>query len=197
MNIISVKRLSKHFNSKIIFNDLNFSINQGQKVAITGASGRGKTTLLKILAGIVPADQGFLKFFGEEFNWQTVKSIRLKIAYLPQGVDILANNGIELLELVGIESSLLKPFLDQLSLNDDVLLQPFSQLSGGEKQRMLTSLIMALDRPLLLLDEPTSALDSKSVGKLMEMIWSNPKLTVVSTSHNPVWEEKCDQIIRL
>ena len=194
---IEVNNLAKYFDKRIIFENLNFVAQKGQKVTITGASGKGKTTLLRILAGIAAPDKGSITFNNQIFNGQTARALRQQIAYLPQGIDLMVNNGVELAQLLHIDYKLSIPYLEKLLLQPSIIEQPFAAVSGGEKQRILVSLILSLQRPILLLDEPTSALDKNSAEKLMNLIWSNPKITMVSTSHNPEWEKRCEQVIRL
>ncbi len=195
--MISVLDLSKSFNGKSLFKSLSFTIESGEKVAITGVSGQGKTTLLKMLAGISSPDCGTISYNNLEFSWQTAKTIRKTISYLPQGVDLMAANGNELCTLLNADLNLAYPIMEIFLLSKETMQQPFSELSGGEKQRLLLSIILSFSRPILLLDEPTSALDSKSAERLMDFLWQKTELTVVSASHNPLWEERCDKVIRL
>lgn len=195
--MISVLDLTKSFNGKSLFKSLSFTVSPGEKVAITGASGQGKTTLLKMLAGISSPDSGTISYNNLQFSWQTAKTIRKSISYLPQGVDLMAANGNELCTLLGADPIRSYPIMKIFLLSKEIMQQPFSELSGGEKQRLLLSIILSFSRPILLLDEPTSALDSKSTERLMDYLWQKPELTVVSTSHNPIWEDRCDNVIRL
>lgn len=195
--MISVLDLTKSFNGKSLFKSLSFTVSPGEKVAITGVSGQGKTTLLKMLAGISSPDSGTISYNNLQFSWQTAKTIRKSISYLPQGVDLMAANGNELCTLLGADTNRSYPIMEIFHLTKEIIQQPFSELSGGEKQRLLLSIILSFSRPILLLDEPTSALDSKSTVRLMDYLWQKPELTVVSTSHNPKWEERCDKVISL
>ncbi|MDY0200259.1 MAG: ABC transporter ATP-binding protein [Tenuifilaceae bacterium] len=194
---IEVNNLTKYFEQRVIFEKLSFLVKKGQKVTITGASGKGKTTLLRMLAGVIAPDEGCISFNNQVFNSQTAHIIRQQIAYLPQGIDLMVSNGVELAQLLQIEPKSAFSYLEKLLLSPNIMQQPFAEISGGEKQRMLISLILSLQRPILFLDEPTSALDKNSSEKLMDLIWSNPNISMVSTSHNPEWEERCEQVIQL
>lgn len=194
---ITVSDLTKKFGEKVVFNNLSFSIETGKKIVIIGPSGRGKTTLLRVLAGIVAPDTGSINFDDQPLTWQTAHAIRQKIAYLPQGVDLMAGSGNELSQMLSIDSKLAYPDMEYLGLSKDNIDQPFTDLSGGEKQRLLIALILSLSRPMLILDEPTSGLDSKTTERLMDLIWNKKDLTVISTSHNPMWEGRCDNAIKL
>ncbi len=194
---LEVINLSKKFDDKHILTSLSFSVEKGQKIAIKGESGRGKTTLLRLLAGIVAPDSGEIRFGDKIFNALSAKSIRNRIAYLPQGIDFIAEDGNELCEMLSTDKGKVIKSLDALFLDGSILEQPFAELSGGEKQRMLISIILGLNRPILMLDEPTSALDANSTKRLIDLIWGFPDITLISTSHNPIWEEHCHKVISL
>lgn len=197
MSIIRALGLAKSFADKEVLSNISFAVEKGEKVSITGISGRGKTTLLRIIAGIVAPDKGEIFFDNQEFNWHSAKTIRQQIAYLPQGVELMTNNGRELAELISAELPPAIALANELNLPPNAMNQPFAELSGGEKQRLLISLLLSLGRPILILDEPTSALDESSTNRLMDIIWSQTELTVISTSHSAQWNAKCHKIIDL
>ncbi len=197
MATIEALGLAKSFGDKNIFNSLDIRVEKGQRVAIKGESGKGKTTLLRILAGIAEADSGRVLYNDKEFNAITAKTIRNHIAYLPQGIDLMVNDGNELCRMLAVDNEKVVDSLSALGLNVQVLNQPMAELSGGERQRMLISIILGLNRSILFLDEPTSALDDNSIKKVIDLIWSQTQLTLVSTSHNTIWVEHCDKVISL
>ncbi len=197
MATIEALGLTKSFGDKTIFHSLNIFVEQGQRVAIKGESGKGKTTLLRILAGIAEADSGRVLYNDKEFNTITAKTIRNHIAYLPQGIDLMVNDGNELCRMLAVDNDKVVDSLNALGLNAQALNQPMAELSGGERQRMLISIILGLKRSILFLDEPTSALDDTSIKKVIDLIWSQTQLTLVSTSHNTIWVEHCDKVISL
>ncbi|HPF94749.1 MAG TPA: ABC transporter ATP-binding protein [Tenuifilaceae bacterium] len=197
MATIEALGLAKSFGDKNIFNSLDIRVEKGQRVAIKGESGKGKTTLLRILAGIAEADSGRVLYNDKEFNAITAKTIRNHIAYLPQGIDLMVNDGNELCRMLAVDNEKVVDSLSVLGLNVQVLNQPMAELSGGERQRMLISIILGLNRSILFLDEPTSALDDTSIKKVIDLIWSQTQLTLVSTSHNTIWVEHCDKVISL
>ncbi|HDP75740.1 MAG TPA: ATP-binding cassette domain-containing protein [Bacteroidales bacterium] len=197
MAFVEINNLSKSFGNNKVFTDLNIFIEKGQKVAIKGESGKGKTTLLRMLTGISNPDSGTISFDGKVLGDDTVKGIRSLIGYLPQGIDLLIDNGNQLCNLLEIEPMSIYNYIEALGLNKKKLAQPVSELSGGETQRLFTAIILGLKRPILILDEPTSALDANSILKLINLIWSMHELTVISTTHNQTWEKHCDKIIEL
>ncbi|QKG79497.1 ABC transporter ATP-binding protein [Tenuifilum thalassicum] len=197
MAFIEIKNLTKRFDNNLVINNLSFKIDRGEKVAIKGESGKGKTTLLRMLTGIGQPDSGTINFGGKTLSNDSAKELRALIGYLPQGIDLLIDNGNQLCNLLEIDPESIFNHLEALGLNKNKLTQPLSELSGGEKQRLLTSIILGLKRPIVILDEPTSALDSNSIQKLIKLIWGIPNLTVISTTHNRTWEQQCDKIIDL
>lgn len=197
MSLISTSKLCKSYNGKVLFNNLSFSIENGDKAVFVGDSGTGKTTLLRMLLGIVTADCGSISYGNQELSRMSVDKIRKQVAYLPQGVDLFANTGEELLYLLGLDFSSVSQNMVRLLLSESAIKQQFAELSGGEKQRLVTAIVLGLNRPIIFLDEPTSALDANAVNALMSLISDNPELTVVSTSHNPLWVEFCNKKITL
>jgi ABC-type lipoprotein export system ATPase subunit len=82
-------------------------------------------------------------------------------------------------------------------LKAELLENKMQDVSGGEKQRIALVSCLLLQREILLLDEPTSALDSHSKSKVMDYLFANPKLTILSSSHDPEWIARCSKIVSL
>jgi ABC-type lipoprotein export system ATPase subunit len=95
------------------------------------------------------------------------------------------------------ENNQIIDILSDLGLDAEVLDKEFTDLSTGQRQRVGIALCILLDKPVLLLDEPTSALDEASKEKAAHHLLSDPARTVLSTSHDPFWIEKCSRIIDL
>lgn len=150
-----------------------------------------------MLTGITYPDSGTINYNGIVLSNNSIKEISTQIGYLPQGIDLLIDSGNQLCNLLEIDPNSILTYLEALGLNHNKLKQPLTELSGGGKQRLLTSIILGLRRPILVLDEPTSALDTNSINKLIKLIWSFQDLTVISTTHNKPWEQHCDKIIEL
>lgn len=197
MSVVCVTDLSKHFNGRAIIEGLTFRVEQGERVVFTGESGKGKSTLLKMLVGLVEPDSGTIEIDGVTLDCQTAEQIRRKIAYLPQGVEFIADRAEELLQLLGVQRKEVVGYLNRLSLTVDVIGKPLVKLSGGEKQRLITSVVLALNRPIVLMDEPTSALDARNSKKLMDLLSELRDRTVISTSHHPDWIRFCTKTVQL
>lgn len=165
MNLVTIEHLTKSYTKRLLFDDTAFSINEGEKIGIIGINGTGKSTLLKIVAGITAPDQG------------TVNRIRnLDIRYLPQnpkfamGDSILEsivrdNDGHE--HVWDLESQA-KTILTKLGIYE--FDKQVDHLSGGEKKRVALTSVLLSTADLLILDEPTNHLDSEMADWLEEYL---------------------------
>ncbi len=155
MNILNIEHISKVFGEKIIFDDASFGIQQGDKIGIVGINGTGKTTLLKMAAGIEVPDEG-----------QIVKQNGLKIAYLPQNPEFPEKATVMSYAMDGSPETdwMVQSNLNQLGITEyDALIE---HLSGGQKRRVAMAKTLVSDIDLLLLDEPTNHLDGEMIAWL-------------------------------
>lgn len=197
--MISGKNISLSFGNTFIFNDLTFSIDEGENACFSGPSGKGKSSLLKILQGYIIPDSGLVEVDGMELNIENVRKIRSKMAYIPQNINLPVDNGKELLKLLN-DGSYEKPvghFIEQLGMPADMLTRRFDEMSGGQKQRVVIAVGLSLDREINLLDEPTSSLDDDSIDKLIRVVQNLKNRTIVSASHNHKWINFVDKKINL
>ncbi len=157
MNLITIERLTKSYTERLLFQDTDFSIQEGEKVGLIGINGTGKSTLLKIAAGLEEPDQG-----------TRISSRNLTIRYLSQNPEF--REGETVLEAVlnhnqagkGDEweqESSAKTMLNKLGIFDHQ--SQVSQLSGGQKKRVALAAALLFKGDLLILDEPTNHLDSE------------------------------------
>jgi len=195
--MIVAKNISKSFQKNLLFKDLSFEITQGEKVCFIAESGKGKTTLLSILMGLESFDTGEILFDNTKLNAKNIKSLREKIAWLPQELAISIEKGEELITLLEIDKFKFENYLEKLQLSKELLLQKFQSLSGGQKQRMLIAACLSLEKEILILDEPTSALDKTAISILIKTIFDIENLTVISASHNQEWINACTKIIEI
>lgn len=196
--MLEFKNIVLYYEDKLIFDNLSLKIKRGSKVCISGPSGKGKTSLLMMLLGIIQPQSGTTKINGKTITPNTISNIRKQIAWLPQNIDIPVNSGYELCKLLSIKSeneTIL--YLKKLGLSPDILYKAFTEISGGEKQRIIIAICLSLNKPILILDEPTSALDNESIYKLIHTISELKDLTVISASHNAKWVMSCDNIIKI
>ena len=154
MNLVTAEHLTKSYTERLLFDDTDFSINEGDKIGLIGINGTGKSTLLKLVAGLEEPDSG-----------RIVRGRNLDIRYLPQnpvfhpGETVLEsvlreNEGHE--HVWDIESQA-KSMLNRLGIPD--FNEKVEHLSGGQKKRAALASVLLSTAELLILDEPTNHLD--------------------------------------
>ena len=163
MNLVTIEHLTKSYTERLLFDDTDFSINEGEKIGLIGINGTGKSTLLKIVAGVEEPDGGTV-----------VRGRNLDMRYLPQNPQFVAGDTIIEAILRDNEGhphiwdmeSQAKTMLTKVGIFDfDAKVET---LSGGQRKRVaLISTLMA-DTDLLILDEPTNHLDSEMADWLEE-----------------------------
>ena len=197
--MIQCEDICLSFNEKSIFLNFNLFIKEGENVCISGASGKGKSSLLNLFQGYVIQQSGEITVAEKKLSAAKIKEIRNEIMYVPQNIHLPVKNGIALVELMGIQKQMpkIKSALQQIGLSDDFMEKDFMKISGGQKQRIVIAVCLGLDKKILLMDEPTASLDDDSIGLLVKTIGSLKNKTVVSASHNQQWANSCDRIIEL
>ena len=204
-SIISVENLSVSFKNEKVINNLSFEIKENEKVAVSGASGKGKSTLLNILAGFIPDYTGDISIFGKKLTSQNIKSIRQEISWLPQETALNFNTVSELFfaafELETNKKhkpteSTIKNIFSEFDLSVNLLNKKVTEISGGQKQRIMLAAAILLKKKLLFLDEPTSALDENLKQKITDYLFSKD-ITIVASTHYEYWIEKADKIIKM
>lgn len=190
--MINFKNISLKFNDKIILNNFNLIVNAGEKILISGVSGKGKTTLLKLLLGFSTPNSGSILVDNLELNEQTINIIRNKIGYMPQSTPFLNVKVEKLIHTIfnykenlktKLDISILIQTLKKFNLDSNILSKNINQLSGGEKQRLAFVIIILLDRKIWILDEITSSLDQDMKEKVINYILNTNK-TVILVSHD-------------
>lgn len=165
MNLVTIEHLTKSYTERLLFDDTDFSINEGEKIGLIGINGTGKSTLLKIVAGLETADRGTL-----------VHGRNLDVRYLSQNPQF--NAGDSIIESILRDNeghphlwdmeSQAKTMLTKVGVED--FNQKVETLSGGQRKRVaLVSTLMA-DTDILVLDEPTNHLDSQMADWLEEYL---------------------------
>ena len=222
MNCVTLEAVSKSYGEKILLDNIELRVNQGDKIALIAQNGSGKTTLMKILCGIVAPE-------GE--HARVLVAPNVKIGYLDQEPDFLPGDtirdaimSIDLPEIKAwaehhvafegndahalqkaaismddhhawdIESTIMQ-MLHQLHLED--IEKPIEKLSGGQKKRLAMAMII-LSRPdVLVLDEPTNHLDMAMV-EWLESFFQQPDKTFLTVTHDRYFLDRvCNQIIEL
>lgn len=186
--------ISLKFGEKNILENFSLCVRGGEKVLISASSGKGKTTLLRLLMGFEKAHVGRIVVNGLELNEKNIDRIREFIGYLPQRIpfrNLRIKKLIEEILAYKKNSSLsrdekkLRTLLEYLSLDKEILEKEVKELSGGEKQRLGFIVAVLLDREIWVLDEITSSLDQELKEKVIEYINLTDK-TVIMVSHDSV-----------
>lgn len=192
-NVLNIENLTKSYGDRLLFGDLTFGVEQGDKIGIVARNGTGKTTLLRILAGVEDADSGNVVFRNDlrvgylpqepTFNGATVYEAALDndcdpraaavLEYrhaLATGDEELTHKAFSKMEKLGAwdYEDRLRQLLTRLEFTD--LDAPVAKLSGGQRKRLaITRLVMA-EPDFLILDEPTNHLDIVTLGILEEYL---------------------------
>ncbi len=192
--LLTVENLTKSFGDKLLFEDISFGINAGQKTALIARNGYGKSTLLNILTGKELPDSGKVTFRGD-----------VKMAYLPQTPDFHRHQTVrsfveaaekpETVESWDFEQKV-EEVLSRLEV-DKLMDRAMDTLSGGEQKKVALSRILIDDTNLLLLDEPTNHLDIAMIEWLEEFL-SKQRLAILMVTHDRYFlDNVCQDIIEL
>ena len=159
MNILNIEHVSKIYGEKTIFDDASFGIHEGEKIGIIGINGTGKTTLLRMAAGLEEPDEG-----------QIIRQNGLRIAYLPQNPEFPEGATIQsYIEDAESENSwMVQSNLTRLGIMEYDT--PIAHLSGGQKKKVALAKILETPADLLLLDEPTNHLDNEMITWLEDYL---------------------------
>lgn len=176
MNIINIEHISKIFGGKVIFDDVSCGISEGEKIGVIGINGTGKTTLLRVLAGLEQPDEG-----------QVITQNGIRIAYLqqnpafPEEKTVLSYVTDGMWDMDWTLQSEAKSMLNQLGILDHE--QPLAELSGGQRRKAALVRTLVQDFDVLLLDEPTNHLDNEMLT-WMEDYLNRYKGTVIMVTHD-------------
>ena len=204
-SIIEARGLSMRFGSKLVHENLDFDVCQGEVLAIVGGSGSGKSTLLREMTMLQRPSAGSIRLFGQETGALAESqrlALRRRFGVLFQngalfgGQTVLQNIAIPLQEHTRLDASTIEELaaikLQLAGLGpQDGLLYP-SQLSGGMRKRAALARAIALDPELLFLDEPTSGLDPLSADALDELVLQlksalGPTIVIVTHDMDSLW----------
>jgi len=204
---LEFKNVEFKSSSRLILSNFSFLIKKNEFVLIKGESGKGKSTVLKLIVGLITPNKGSLFFNKEKLTENHISWIRGNLVFLPQKDGIFSESifhNISLFDDYNIRNKdkatkLLKD-LDLLNFNkkDDFLEQvisPYStNLSGGERQRLLITRMIYLNKEIVLLDEPTSALDSMNKDKIKSILKGlKGKKTIIIVSHDDIFDDLADK----
>ena len=206
--MLELKNISKKFKDKEILSNFNLKVEENKILAIVGPSGGGKTTLLRMLAGLESIDSGEIIFNGENLPLNELEKRNL-LGFVFQDfqlfphMTVLENLVISPIETMGIkkdeaEAKAIK-LLEQLGLENHCKSYPHS-LSGGQKQRVALARAMMIEPKIIGYDEPTSALDPELRLEVEKLILQNKKLgiTQIVVTHDLQFAENiADDILKV
>ncbi|NJJ27089.1 amino acid ABC transporter ATP-binding protein [Streptococcus anginosus] len=206
--MLELKNISKRFGEKQIISDLNLKVPEKQILAIVGPSGGGKTTLLRMLAGLETIDSGDIIYNGEELPLDELEKRNL-LGFVFQDFQLFPH--LTVLENLTLSPIKTKNFtkedaekeaislLTRLGLAEHVNAYPYS-LSGGQKQRVALARAMMIDPEIIGYDEPTSALDPELRLEVEKLILQNRELgmTQIVVTHDLQFAENiADTILKV
>ncbi len=192
MNLLTMEHIGKSFTDRVLLGDISLGINEGERIGVIGINGTGKSTLLKIIAGLEETDSGTL-----------TKTRGLRIAYLPQtpifdeGKTILANvtAGLTAEEEYRNITGEAKSMLAKLGIPDSD--RTAGSLSGGQKKRAALVHTLLLPADLLVLDEPTNHLDASMTEWLEDYLNSFSGAFIMVTHDRYFLDRVTNRIVEL
>ena len=196
------------FGDECVLDRFSCHIEKGEFACITGLSGCGKTSLLKSFLGLTPLEGGSIRVGEYMMNEHTCSAIRRNVVYLPQDLtlpyetvdeamrQVLKTGG---LKGVLLPTPLLRENLTKLGLDEELLSKRLSEISGGQRQRLMLAVLSLLDREVWLLDEPTAALDKTSRDYVIDFLieQQHKGKTIVAVSHDSSFAARCSVTIHL
>lgn len=207
--MIKVEHLTKKFKEKVIFEDINCTLETGKAYAIVGKSGAGKTTFLNVLSGLEQPSSGKVVITDLTVNGKNRKKLyRTTFGFIFQNFGLIDTETVKQnLELglvnqkltKGQKSKRMHAALKQVGLEKMPFNQKVYTLSGGEQQRIALARILLKTPKVIFADEPTGSLDSENSKVVLKTLLNNfdPAATIVIATHDPsVWQE-CDYLIKI
>ena len=207
---LELRRVDKHFGAQRVLDGISLTV-EGRAVALIGPSGGGKSTLLRILAGLEHPDAGEVWLDGErlEFSPAALLRHRRRVGVVFQAYNLfphlsaLENITLPLIRVHGLErhaaEAVAREHLGRFRLLDHAAKRP-SQLSGGQRQRVAIARAVAVKPRLLLFDEPTSALDPEMAGEVLDLtaeLRAEGRDLILVTHHLAFARNVADQVLFL
>lgn len=186
--------------AKPVLNSINLEIKEGTVNVLLGLNGCGKTTLIKLLAGLEKPTEGTIYYDDQDLQTIRIKERAKKFSYVPQQANVTSDVPVRQYLSYGTTNTLAfyeHPGKEEMKLVEDtaeklhithLFDKNLGEISGGELQTVLIACSLIQNTPIMLLDEPTSALDMKNqnlVLSILKDIAKEQNKTIVLSSHNP------------
>lgn len=194
--VVELKNIYKKYGNKVILEDFNLTLNKGEFLCVVGSSGSGKTTIMRMINGLIIPDSGEVLINGKNIKDENILSLRRKIGYAIQGnalfphMTIYENIGyVPKLENKGKEEidNIVDNMLNLVDLPKDIKNKYPHELSGGQQQRVGIARAYANKPNILLMDEPFGAVDSitrHNLQKDLKKIHGKNNCTIVFITHD-------------
>jgi ATP-binding cassette subfamily B protein/ATP-binding cassette subfamily C protein len=198
----------KYLTGNEVINDVSFIVKKGEKIAITGESGGGKSTLIDILTGIHKPVSGKLFIDDTVLSDKNIRSWRKKIGYIPQSIYLFDGTVAENVSfgstpdndkiIKALQRANIWDFLSEKEGIHTLVGDGGIQLSGGQQQRIGIARALYDDPEVLILDEATSSLDNETEKKIMDEIYNvSENKTLIVIAHRLSTVERCDRRISI
>jgi len=192
--MISVRHLWAGYDGETVLEDINLSVKELDFIGLIGPNGGGKTTLFKVLMGLLPPVRGEVRIVG-----QNVKEGRRLIGYVPQSIEFDRDFPINVWDVARMGRLGRRRLLQRYTAEDDAIVadalrrvdmlalrdQAIGALSGGQRQRVYIARALATDPQILLLDEPMASVDPQVSANVYELLNElNEHITILLVSHD-------------
>jgi zinc transport system ATP-binding protein len=192
--VIAVERVWAGYHGQVAIEDVSLSVKEGDFVGLIGPNGGGKTTLLRVILGLLTPYKGTVRLLGK-----SVREGRRHVGYVPQGVDFDHDFPINVWQVVQMgrlgKRGLFRRYgsedddvVAKALRNVDMLAQrhrPLGELSGGQRQRVYIARALATEAQVLLLDEPATSVDPQVSASIYELLQAlNQEMAILMVTHN-------------
>lgn len=198
MGMISYQQIFLKFDDQVIFDDFNLEIEKNEKILLTAGSGRGKTTLVKMLLGFSLPDAGEIYVDGIKLRGKTIADIRGRITYISQDTNLPKGLVAEVFKEIfnfqknrslKVDLDNLRAWLGEFSLPSETIDKEVDDLSGGERQRLAIIFGILLKRDIWILDEVTTGLDPDLKKKVIDLLMTKNG-TMLIISHDDLFKNQ-------
>lgn len=197
--MIKIEMLSKIYNKKVIYKNINLEFESNQTYALIGSSGSGKTTLLNALARLEKPTSGRVVIDGIDIWKMKGKSFFKKyLGYVFQNYALIDNKTVfQNLKLVNTNTDKISAALKKVGLSKDMLRSKIYELSGGQAPRVAIARMLLKEKRIILADEPTGALDEKTGNDIIDLLFSlvDENTYIIVATHDKNVYSRADNII--